>query len=73
MRRWLVRRLLGERLWFRTLGCLNQCLDEWATTVLDPAMQHEPDDLMIVGEIRDDMKAIDKFWFPERLNDKIYQ
>lgn len=73
MRRWLVQHLMGKESYQATLLGLTQVLDEWAVTVVDPAMQEHPDDLQVVAEVRDDMKAIDKFWFPEHLTDRIYQ
>jgi hypothetical protein len=73
MRRWLVRKLLGERLYFQTLQCLNQGLDDWTGCITDPTMYKEADDMEAIAEIREDMKVLDEFWFPERVNDSIYK
>ena len=61
-RRWLVRRILGERLWRYTLGAIDLALEEWVGTIQDPAMQGCADDMDFVEALQRRYTMVDEFW-----------
>lgn len=64
MRRWLIKVILGPRLWHYTLGAIDLALEEWVGTIQDPAMQNAVDDMEFVEALQRRYTVVDGFWKP---------